>query len=440
MHIRPGFACKWLANFQPHLMNTSAYLTLDTRYKKQDGSYPIVLRVVHNRKMIDIKAGYSVSEEYWDNNRCKIKNGYPSLTNIARVNSILASKSVAANDTISKLEDEGTLSPYSVGQLKDLILKVLDPDADKKDEVEAPKIPTVFEFAESLIQEQRTRNSIGNAMVYKNVLREIRNFTMKADFTFAALDYKWLIKFDTYYTAKGGQTNGLSLYMRTIRAWYNRAVKEKIVPKGESPFDDYKIKSAETPKRAIALDAIGRIVALQVEESDPLFLVRNMFLLSYSSWGMPFVDLAFLKLSNIVDGRIQYGRHKTGKPMSIKIEETADAIIKLYSSGKSKDEFLFPIIKRAVYSDQYKDMLWARKRYNDGLKELGKMAGIEENMSSYVSRHSFASAADNEEVPLTAISAMLGHTRLSTTQVYLAGLPNRKIDGYNKRVLITKTN
>lgn len=79
-------------------------------------------------------------------------------------------------------------------------------------------------------------------------------------------------------------------------------------------------------------------------------------------------------------------------------------------------------------------MLWALQRYNKRLKKLGKLAGIQETSTSYVSRHSFASIANNMEIPVTAISEMLGHERLSTTQVYLAGFKKEAIDEYAERI------
>jgi len=78
---------------------------------------------------------------------------------------------------------------------------------------------------------------------------------------------------------------------------------------------------------------------------------------------------------------------------------------------------------------------WALLRYNRRLKEIGKKIGIKEKLSSYVSRHSFASIANNMEIPVTAISEMLGHERLSTTQIYLAGFRKEAIDQYAEKII-----
>jgi len=232
--------------------------------------------------------------------------------------------------------------------------------------------------------------------------------------------------------------NGLSVYMRTMRAIFNRAVKAGVAEKDAYPFDNYSIKSKPTKKRAIGPDAIQKIVELKYDKGDILFETRNIFLLSFYLMGAPYVDLAHLKVKNIIDGRVQYKRQKTGKFHDIKITENLKPILDIFTEGKMPDEYILPVIKRTELAEQYKDIMWARKRYNKRLKDLAEAAGIKENLTSYVSRHSFASIANNMAVPLTAISEMLGHQKISTTQVYLAGLQKEIIDDYNERIISGK--
>ena len=88
--------------------------------------------------------------------------------------------------------------------------------------------------------------------------------------------------------------------------------------------------------------------------------------------GAPFIDLAFLRINQIVDGRLQYKRRKTGKFYDIKISENAEIILSQYIKGKEKEDYILPIIKRVQLVDQYKDIQWAQKRYNQRLKEVGQ--------------------------------------------------------------------
>ncbi len=93
-----------------------------------------------------------------------------------------------------------------------------------------------------------------------------------------------------------------------------------------------------------------------------------------------------------------------------------------------------PIVKRDKLELQHKDIDWERHRYNKGLKRIGSLCGIEDNLTSYVLRHSFATQAMLQNVPLMAISAMLGHSKLNTTQIYLKSLPNDILDTYNEQI------
>nr|WP_256442802.1 site-specific integrase [Flagellimonas sp. 389] len=145
---------------------------------------------------------------------------------------------------------------------------------------------------------------------------------------------------------------------------------------------------------------------------------------------MSFIDMAFLRRENIIDGRIKFQRRKTGKRYDIVITNQIKPIIQYYMDYHNPSGFLLPIIYRDTLELQYKDAQWELRRYNIGLKEIAKKCGIEERLTSYVSRHSFATHAMFKKVPLEAISAMMGHNKLSTTQIYLKSLPNNILDSY----------
>ena len=234
--------------------------------------------------------------------------------------------------------------------------------------------------------------------------------------------------------AKGNKLGGISVYLRTVRAINRKAIKAGIADKEGYAFDDYTIRNGKPQKKALTLSAIRKISELELDEGTALFRDKNIFMMSFLLNGMSFVDLARLKLSNIVDGRIQYARQKTDEPFNIKIHDQLIPILDYFSKDKRKSDYLLDIIPDGNPVDQYNKVTWARKRYNKNLKELAKMAGIEENVTSYAARHTFASGADDMGIPLTAISQMMGHKRISTTQAYLSGLRKSKIDTYQDEI------
>ena len=403
-------------------MNTNVVITLDTRRSKKDGTFPIMLRLSHHRKTIPIPIGYTVPEKFWDRKNRKIRTSYKGMSNIARVNNLIEKEKAKALDIITKLEDQNKLNFLSIKEVKERINK-------KNSQT------TFFDYTTELIKDLIEKQKIGNARSYSNVLREVKKFCKKRDFKFYEFNYAWLIRFESAYLSRGLSENGLAVYMRTLRAIFNKAVREGIAEKEGYPFADYTIKTKPTKKRAITQEAIERIVNLDLESGTGLFDARNFFLASFYTMGASFIDLAFLKVANLVDGRVQYQRQKTGRYYDIRIEPQLQKILDHYIIKKEKEDFIFPIIKREGLLDQYKDIQWAQNRYNKRLKRIAGIAKIDENLTSYVSRHSFATLADQMEIPLTAISQMMGHERVSTTQVYLASLRSNVLDDYNERII-----
>ena len=150
---------------------------------------------------------------------------------------------------------------------------------------------------------------------------------------------------------------------------------------------------------------------------------------------MSFADLAHLKVGDIIDGRVNYQRRKTDKPYSIKIIEEVQQILNLYIKDNPKEAFIFPIIDRTTPQEQYKDIEWARKRFNKKLKDIAELCSIDENLTSYVSRHSFATRAKNLGIPIANISDMLGHGDIKTTEIYLDSLPTDLLDEDHEKVV-----
>lgn len=405
-------------------MNTTIVYTLDCRKSslKPDGTYPILMRIIRGNVTSQLAVKLYLHKKDWDEKERKIKSSYKGTESVARLNNYLQKKKSEAMDILTKLDEKKQLDTLSPAQIKELIQK-------------KPERISFFKYTEKLIDELKLANRIGNARAYHFVLGVLKNYRGKKDLSFSELNYEFLMKFETEHYKKGNKTNSLAVYMRTIRAIYNRAIKDKLVDREQYPFANYQIKTKKTLKRAISASAISKIESLSFAKNHPLFHAHNYFLFCFYMRGLPFADMAHLKVSNIVDGRIKFDRQKTDKPYDVKIIENAKRILVKYLSNKKADEYIFPIIKREAVADQYKEIQWARKRYNKKLKDIAKLCGIEENLTSYVGRHSFATIAKRLEVPIANISDMLGHESIKTTQIYLDSLPNDIMDAYHEKVI-----
>jgi integrase len=244
-----------------------------------------------------------------------------------------------------------------------------------------------------------------------------------------------LTQFETYHLENGNGKNGLAVYMRTIRAIYNKAVKSKTIGKKNNPFEDYQIKIVPTEKRALPLEPLKEVISLKLKLGHPCFHARNYFVTSFMLYGMNFTDMAYLKKTDLIAGRINYRRNKTSKLYDIQVSDQLRRILDYYKDADHSSPYLFPIIKRQGAVEEFVDIAKKRKIYNQQLKAIAKACGIEKKLTSYVSRHTFATHALFQNIPLKAISQMLGHSSIKTTEVYLASLPTNLLDTYHAQVL-----
>lgn len=169
-------------------------------------------------------------------------------------------------------------------------------------------------------------------------------------------------------------------------------------------------------------------------------MARDLFLFSFYTRGMAFVDIARLRKSNIRDGIIRYERRKTGQPLYIRMEPCIKAILDRYAERVQNLPYVFPILKTEEPEAAYKQYTIALNYYNRLLKKLSDMLGLEKGLSSYTPRHSWATVARDSNIPLSVISAGMGHTSEQTTQIYLTMLENSAIDNANQKIIASLAN
>lgn len=404
-------------------MNTSVNLVLDTRRMKKDGTYPLVLRIVHKRKSTPIYLGHSLTEEQWDDKKLEVRKSYKGVSSVTRLNKIIQKKRIDALDVITKLEDSGDLEGLSVTELKERIV--------------GSGIGGVsfYEYVSSKADEFYEAGRYSYASSMRELVHILKKSRGDRDLKFDEVNFKFLKRFEAYYLGKGNSVNSLAIYMRNIRAMYNRAIKEGLVKKESYPFVDYKIKTKKTRKRAVPRDVIEEIEKLDLENGSRRWHARNYFLFSFYAMGINIMDIAHLKPSNLKDGRLEYTRKKTKKQYSIKINPKMQEILSLYPDSDSTNGYLFPIIKNPdSQTKAHGDIVEWRRVYNRRLKEIGEMIGLESPLTSYVARHSWATIAKRKGVPVSVISEGMGHEDVRTTEVYLDSFEQDVLDDYNDMI------
>jgi integrase/recombinase XerD len=422
--VKKNYLCYANCYANLKIMATSIKYIIDDRRPKDDGTFPIVLRITHNRITRYSSTGYYALPSELDSKSKSITSKRINKDELKIINSNLLQKFSDADKLILELEKYGDLAKLSATELKSKIEN---------------KSPKVFfsDYAGKLVVEFKKAHKLGNASVYQQAIDFVDRHANHKKLTFDEINFNMLKHFETQHfsNTKVKSLNGLSFYLRTIRAIFNRAIDEKIIKRDIYPFDTYSIKDSKTLKRAIPKTDIDKIRDAQFEPDSNIWNAHNYFMFSFYNIGMNFADIAFLKMNNLIDGRISYTRAKTGKHYSIKISEPTKAILQLYTSGKKPDDFIFPIIKRKTPELQMLDLMNERKTYNKWLKKIGKSVGIESNLTSYVARHSWATIAKDLNVPISVISEGLGHEDIKTTQIYLDSFDDDVIDKANELII-----
>ena len=237
--------------------------------------------------------------------------------------------------------------------------------------------------------------------------------------------------YEAYLRNRGLTRNSTSFYMRILRAVYNRAV-EKNLTVNKNPFKHVYTGIDKTVKRALPLKTIRKIKNLDLSLQPSLEFVRDMFLFSFYTRGMSFIDMAYLKKKDLSNGILSYRRRKTGQQLFIRWEKCMQEIVEKYDNPQS--EYLLPIIKPMNGNErtQYQN---AMCMINRKLKIVGNMIGVQLPLTMYTARHSWASVAKNKNVPISVISEGMGHDSELTTQIYLASLDTAVVDKANSMIL-----
>jgi integrase len=239
-----------------------------------------------------------------------------------------------------------------------------------------------------------------------------------------------MLLYEAYLKARGVSMNTISFYMRNLRAVYNRAVEKELTPQ-IYPFRHVYTGVEKTVKRAVPIKTIKALKEQDLSLKPILDYARDMFLFSFYTRGMSFIDMSYLKKKDLKNGFLTYRRKKTGQLLTIKWEKCMEEIIDKYP--KNETIYLLPIItKPGKERKQYNNALHL---VNYHLKELSTILKLQRPLTMYVARHSWASAAKFKNIPLSVISEGMGHDSEATTRIYLASLETSVVDKANKMIL-----
>lgn len=282
--------------------------------------------------------------------------------------------------------------------------------------------------AGALVKEGRNTT----ARHYKSLGRSLEIFLKGRKPPMRGIDSTLVGEYEAYLIAKGLASNTVSFYLRTMRAVWNKAVRDGLIERQTSPFLYVNTRVEHTRKRAVDTAVIEQIKGLARELPPGPAQTLDLFLFCYYARGMAFVDLAYLTRDNIRGNILVYKRRKTGQELRIRLLPTMSRLIERYRSPDSP--YLFPVLKPG--KDGYGEYQSALRLQNLRLRKIGLRIGQE--LSTYVPRHSWASAAKKKGVSEELISEGMGHTSVKTTRIYIKAFEAPWLDIMNEYVITGK--
>ncbi len=377
-------------------------------------------RVNHNRQMRNIPAGYKVFADEWDEvgQEIVLRPGIEEsrFERLSFIKSAMANDLFRLNGLIERLENSGYT--YTVDDVAELY-------ASREER------GGFISFARQIIIDMRRMGRVRTSETYTTALHSFTRFRQNREILFFEINASLMCEYEVWLKRTGICLNSMSFYMRNLRAIYNRAVESGLTAQ-RNPFKHVYTGVGKTVKRAIPLNVIRQIRNMDLSANPAADFARDMFMFSFYTRGMAFVDMAYLRKSDLKNGVLTYRRQKTGQQLFIKWEKPMQEIVVKYDT--SDTPFMLPVIRDMTVDDR-RQYLTASHLVNNRLKKLGRQLGLVSPLTSYVARHTWASIAKSRNIPISVISEAMGHDSETTTRIYLASLDNSAVDKANLSIL-----
>jgi integrase/recombinase XerD len=392
-------------------------LVLDKRRIKKSGAFPLVIRIRHDGKYVDVQTGHELLPYEFDDNKQLARNK-PALNKELKK---LLEECVCKIDELNFHHEH-----VSLDMIKALFKK------------EMKVVPTISAFWQEEARRLTEIGKSGNARVYLTAYTGLKR-VMNLEITFRDLKLHHLIEAETQLLKNGVKPNTLSLYMRTLRAICNKAILLELVDQSWYPFFRYKIKKGKSTPRVLSLGDMQRYFALDIPENHPHFRSYSIGKLIFLLRGINLKDLVKLTKENVRSGRICYERSKTKTLYDIGLTEEIHELLKvLHQGGKT---LVGAMDSEAQLIDSDNAVLRKYNQYlhvvNNHLRKLGEQLKFETRLSTYVMRYSYANIARSLGISVEEISYLLGHksSAHAVTEIYLTAYDADKLDELNSRII-----
>ena len=291
--------------------------------------------------------------------------------------------------------------------------------------------PMLGEYVRELTQRLYKNGKYRSAEIYTCTLRSFMRFRKEKDLQICQLDSLIMEDYESYLRKSGLTLNTISFYMKRLRAIYNKAL-EQYGLEDRNPFVHSFTKNTPTAKRALTAENIHQIVAATTITEEEA-LARDLFLFSFYTRGMSFVDIAYLEKGSLKDGLLIYKRKKTGKELRVAWRPCMQEIADRHPSLDGKH--LLGIVNQNIVTDVRKQYHYRQCRVNKALQKFARRIGMPMKVTMYCARHSWATIAKEKNIPISVISDSMGHNSEKITRIYLKSINDDVIDRYNDMLI-----
>lgn len=378
----------------------------------------IYYQIIHERKVRQLLTDYHVYPPEWDEKRSMVTTSQKS----ERKSFILSIRERILWDVERLTKIDRRLDADSLTYTADDVIDEFNRYSHEY---------SLFNFMEYIIARLKQIGKVRTSETYRSALNSFKKFRNGEDIMLDCITSGIMENYEAWHKNRGVAPNTISFYIRILRAVYNRAVEDDII-ENRNPFRHVYTGVDKTVKRALPLAVIKKIKTLDLSLTPNLDFARDMFMMSFYLRGMSFIDMAYLKKSDLKNGYVTYRRRKTGQQLTI--EWTSDMQIVLDKYPENESNYLLPVIKNTGINERctYRNVGY---NINRSLKQISNMLGLKFRLTMYVARHSWASAAKTRGIPLSVISEGMGHDSEATTQIYLASLDTSAVDRANAMIL-----
>jgi len=398
-------------------MNYNISIYLDTRRSKENGKYPIKLRVFtpepRTQKLYSTFFEFTKQEfeSIWETT--KPRKEYKDI----RIK--LQAIEIKANEVAERL-------PYFSFEAFEKVMYSNQISAQND-------VSTCYQQA---IEQLKKNKQVGTASNYELSLKSLIDFHKKKTLLLNDITPQWLRNYEHYMLDdKKRSPTTVGFYLRPLRAIFNTAIEDKIISKDFYPFGKrkYTIPAPKGIKKALSKEQL-KLLWDGTPATPEQEKAKAFWFFSYASNGMNFKDIAGLQYKNISDDVLSFRRAKTANTnksqshVKVYLNDFNKSVIEKYGNPNKKPEsYIFQIIDPASGAEKkHQDLQNYIRFINQHFGKYAKNCGIQDSVSTYWARHTFATTAIRNGASMEYVSEALNHSNLSTTKIYFAGFDDEK--------------